>query len=80
VDFSDTPRKIGGASYLEYGQTPWKCHLVRVEITILNSISVTGVDNFTWSLVAVYGATHDEFKAIFFVNWLIWKRIIHTKF
>jgi hypothetical protein len=35
-----------------------------VEIIILNSISARA-NNFTWSLVAVYGAADDEFKADF---------------
>ena len=37
-------------------------------------------DNFTWTLVAVYGAAQDEFKADFSVNWLIWQKIIPTPF
>jgi hypothetical protein len=36
-----------------------------VKLHILNR-----ADNFTWSLVAVYGAAQNEFKADFFKKWL----------
>jgi hypothetical protein len=36
-------------------------------------------DNFTWSLVAVYGLHRKNIRQTFFVNWLTWQRITHIQ-
>jgi hypothetical protein len=46
-----------------------------IKLTVRNR-----ADNFIWSLVCVYGAAQDRFKADFLRDSLILQRMIHTRF
>jgi hypothetical protein len=69
MDIPASPRPFRGAFYLEYGETPWKLLLIRVEIITLNSISVIEriISHGVWW--PFMGLRRMNLRKIFFVNW-----------